>query len=88
MLDLVCTMKNEMKRRLRIPKLDKIESPNIAGGLIKAHKIIRTERIKELQFIQICKQIQKHDLSRLRSENQKETRRMKRSVYKKEYISG
>ena len=68
-------MKNKLKIRL-IKK--EFEPPRITGGLAKTHKIIRTERIKELQFLKLCEQIQLSENKQKRTDNQRNERILKR----------
>jgi hypothetical protein len=48
------------------------------AGLARSHKIIRTEKGIEVQFIKLCSQIKLDDSKRIRSERQREERRLKR----------
>ena len=68
-------MKNKLKIRL-IKK--EFEPPRITGILAKTHKIIRTERIKELQFLKLCEQIQLNENKQKRKDNQRNERVLKR----------
>ena len=45
---------------------------------MKSHKIIRAERIRELQFLKLCAQIQLNDKKNERSNNQRSERILKR----------
>jgi hypothetical protein len=65
-----------------ISKLEKTFIPDNSAALARTHKIIRIEREKEIQFMKLCRQIRLNDLSRIRSDNQREQRRLKR---KKKY---
>lgn len=68
-----------MTNRLKIRLIKKeYEPPRITGGLAKTHKIIRTERIKELQFLKLCEQIQLNENKQTRTDNQRNERILKR----------
>lgn len=61
-------------RQMRI----ELESINSPASLAKSHKIIRTENIKELLFLQLCKQIDKNANDEKRSSTQRLERKLKR----------
>ena len=48
------------------------------AGLAKSHKIIRTEKDKELQFLKLCSKIKLEEFKEERSENQRNDRLAKR----------
>lgn len=62
----------------RSPKFEKIFIPETCAGLARSHKYIRIERGKEIQFMKLCHQIRLDDFTRIRSENQREERKLKR----------
>jgi len=59
-------------------KFEKIFIPDSCAGLARSHKVIRIEREKEIQFLKLCCQIKLDDSKKIRSENQREERRLKR----------
>ena len=59
-------------------KFEKIFIPDSSAGLARSHKVIRIEREKEIQFLKLCCQIKLDDSKKIRSENQREERRLKR----------
>jgi hypothetical protein len=59
-------------------KFEKIFIPDSSAGLARSHKVIRIEREKEIQFMKLCCQIKLDDSKKIRSENQREERRLKR----------
>jgi hypothetical protein len=59
-------------------KFEKIYIPDSSAGLARSHKVIRIEREKEIQFLKLCCQIKLDDSKKIRSENQREERRLKR----------
>ena len=59
-------------------KFEKIFIPDSCAGLARSHKVIRIEREKEVQFMKLCCQIRLNDSNKIRSENQREERRLKR----------
>ena len=59
-------------------KFEKIFIPDSCAGLARSHKVIRIERGKEIQFMKLCCQIKLDDSKKIRSENQREERRLKR----------
>ncbi len=62
-------------------KLSKNEfpEPKITGALMKSHRIIRSEKARELQFLLLCAQMDKNDKKKKRAENQRNYRRAKRN---------
>ena len=50
----------------------------IPGSLMRAHRIIRTERDKEIQFLKLCSQIKIDNYKQDRSSRQKDNRIAKR----------
>lgn len=67
-----------LKNKALTSKFEKIFIPDSPAGLARSHKIIRIEREKEIQFMKLCYQIRLNDSSRIRSDNQREQRRLKR----------
>jgi hypothetical protein len=67
-----------MKKRKRIPKIDKYDIDGSPAGLAKSKKIIKTEKDMEIQFQKLCKQIKLDDYKTERSDKQREDRRLKR----------
>jgi hypothetical protein len=65
-------------------KFEKIFITDSSAGLARSHKVIRIEREKEVQFMKLCCQIRLDDSKKIRSENQREERKLKR--VKKYYI--
>jgi hypothetical protein len=59
-------------------KFEKIFISDSCAGLARSHKVIRIERGKEIQFMKLCCQIKLDDSKKIRSENQREERRLKR----------
>ena len=59
-------------------RLEKIELPARLSGLSRAHRMIRTEKNKEIQFMLLCSQIRLDDFKQQRSDRQRNERREKR----------
>lgn len=59
---------------------EEFDNCRIFGGLSKSHKIIRTPQIMELQFKQLCAQIELNEKKRKRSEGQRNERNSKRHI--------
>ena len=59
-------------------KFEKIFIPDNSAGLARSHKVIRIEREKEVQFMKLCCQIRLDNSKKIRSENQREERKLKR----------
>ena len=59
-------------------KFEKIFIPDNCAGLARSHKVIRIERGKEIQFMKLCCQIRLDDSNKIRSDNQREERKLKR----------
>jgi hypothetical protein len=59
-------------------KFEKIFIPDSSAGLARSHKVIRIEREKEVQFMKLCCQIRFDDSKKIRSDNQREQRKLKR----------
>jgi hypothetical protein len=66
------------RKRVLTPKFEKIFIPEGSAGVARTHKIIRIEREKEIQFMRLCCQIRFDDSKKIRSENQREQRKLKR----------
>jgi hypothetical protein len=60
------------------PKFEKSFIPDSCAGLARSHKVIRIERGKEIQFMKLCCQIRLDNSKKIRSENQREERKLKR----------
>jgi len=73
------TLTEKQKRKRLYSKSEKFEVNGIPAGLKKSHKIIRTERDKEIQFMKLCSQIKLEDFRSNRAENQRLDRRQKRN---------
>jgi len=72
------------RKKDRTSKFEKIFIPDSSAGLARSHKVIRIERAKEVQFMKLCCQIRLDDSNKIRSENQRKERKLKR--VKKYYI--
>jgi hypothetical protein len=57
---------------------EKIELPTRLSGLSRAHRMIRTEKHIEIQFMLLCSQIRLVDFKQQRSDRQRNERRGKR----------
>ena len=66
------------RKRILTPKFEKIFIPESSAGVARTHKIIRIEREKEIQFMKLCCQIRLHDSKKIRADNQREMRKLKR----------
>jgi hypothetical protein len=66
------------RKRDLTSKFEKIFIPDSSAGLARSHKVIRIERGKEVQFMKLCCQIRLDNSKKIRSENQREERRLKR----------
>jgi hypothetical protein len=71
-------LKAKAKSRISKSKFENIFIPESLAGLARAHKIIRIEREKELQFMKICSQIRLDNFKEDRADSQREERRLKR----------
>ena len=65
-------------KKVLTSKFDKIFIPTSSAGLARTHKIIRIEKEKEIQFMKLCCQIQLDNSKKIRAENQREQRKLKR----------
>ena len=59
-------------------KFEKIFISASSSGLARSHKFIRIEREKEIQFMKLCCQIRLDDFNKIRTDNQREERKLKR----------
>ena len=66
------------RKRVLTPKFEKLFIPESSAGLARTHKIIRIERGKEIQFMKLCCQIRFDDSNKIRADNQREMRKLKR----------
>jgi hypothetical protein len=66
------------RNRVLTSKFDKTFIPVSSAGLARTHKMIRIEKGKEIQFMKLCCQIRLDDSKRIRSDNQREQRKLKR----------
>jgi hypothetical protein len=66
------------KRKLRTSKVEEVAIIKTPAGLARSHRIIRTEKDKEIQFMKLCAQIRINEYKKERSERQREERRVKR----------
>jgi len=64
--------------RALTPRFEKIFIPENSAGINRTHKIIRIEREKEIQFLKLCCQIRLDDSKKMRADNQREQRKLKR----------
>jgi hypothetical protein len=73
----------DKKTTIEIPKtwLKKNNIFSIPAGLAKSHRIIRTEKDREVQFMKLCIQIRLDDNKFDRSGRQRNDRRSKRFKY-------
>jgi len=71
--------KTKPKKRLLTPRFEKIFIPASSAGLARSHRIIRIEKEKEIQFMELCCQIRLDDFKKDRSFNQREERKLKRA---------
>ncbi len=55
-----------------------LDTSKTPAGLARTHRIIRTQKDKEVQFLKLCSAIKLEDFKNLRSENQRNARRIKR----------
>jgi hypothetical protein len=66
-------------KRVLVPKFEKIFIPASSAGLARAHRIIRIEREKEIQFMKLCCQIRFDDSKKNRADSQRKERKLKRA---------
>ena len=66
------------RKRVLTPRFEKIFIAENSAGLNRTHKIIRIEREKEIQFLKLCCQIRLDDSKKMRADNQREQRKLKR----------
>jgi hypothetical protein len=59
-------------------KFEKLYIPDVSAGLARSHRHVRIERQKEQVFIKLCEQIRFDDFKKSRSDNQRESRKLKR----------
>jgi hypothetical protein len=74
-------MKTNSRKTVNNSKSEKVFIPSTLSGLARSHRLIRTEKEKELLFMKLCSQIRLNDFKKMRSENQKDNRRIKRYKY-------
>jgi hypothetical protein len=72
------SLKTRPRKKTLASKFEKVYIPASSARLASSHRIIRIENIKETQFMKICSQIRFDDFRDIRSENQREERRLKR----------
>jgi hypothetical protein len=70
--------KTKPSKKVLTSKFDEIFIPTSPAGLARTHRIIRIEREKEIQFMKLCCQIRLDDSKKVRSDNQREQRKLKR----------
>ena len=63
-------------RDLRFDNYD--TSSKTPAGLAKSHRLIKTQKDKEIQFFKLCEMIKLEDFKKERSNKQKQDRRLKR----------
>ena len=72
-----------MKLSTKIKKQEaKIQPHGISGppaGLLKMHRIRKTENDKEIQFQKLCSKIKLEEFKNERAENQRNERKLKRN---------
>jgi hypothetical protein len=66
------------RNRVLTPRFEKTFIPDDSAGLARTHKIIRIEKGKEIQFMKLCCQIRFDDSKKIRADNQREQRKLKR----------
>jgi hypothetical protein len=66
------------RKRVLTPRFEKIFISKSSARLARTHKIIRIEREKEIQFMKLCCQIRLDDTKKMRADNQREQRKLKR----------
>jgi hypothetical protein len=66
------------RNRVLTPRFEKIFISDSSAGVARTHKIIRIERGKEIQFMKLCCQIRFDDSKKIRADNQREMRKLKR----------
>ena len=59
-------------------KFEQIDLPTRLSGLAKTHRLIRIQKQKEIQFMNLCAQIRFNDFKQNRSDNQRNERRKRR----------
>jgi len=69
---------SEPRKKDLTSKFHKIFIPDSCAGLARSHKVIRIERGKEIQFMKLCCQIRLNDSKEIRSDKQREDRKLKR----------
>ena len=72
-------MRTGPKRKYNNSEYQKMFVTSSLAGLARSHKSIRTEKGIEVQFIKLCCQIRLDDTKSIRSDRQREERRLKRS---------
>ena len=70
--------KTRQKNRVQTSRFEKTIIPVVSAGLARTHKIIRIEKGKEIQFMKLCSQIRLDDSKKIRSDNQRNQRKLKR----------
>ena len=76
--------KTRPRNSVQTTRFEKIFIPVGSAGLTRTHKIIKIEKGKEIQFMKLCCQIRFDDSKKIRSDNQREHRKLKRA---KKYCS-
>ena len=66
------------QNRVQTSRFEKIFIPDGSSGLTRTHKLIRIEKGKEIQFMKLCCQIRFDDSKKIRSDNQRNQRKLKR----------
>jgi len=70
--------KTRPRNRVMTPRFEKTFIPVGSAVLARTHKIIRIEKEKEIQFMKLCSQIRFDDSKKIRADNQREQRKLKR----------
>jgi hypothetical protein len=70
--------KSRPRKRVLTSRFEEIFIPASSAGLARTHRIIRIEAGKEIQFMKLCCQIRLNDSKKIRAENQREHRKLKR----------
>ena len=71
--------KQQLRKALQAP-VEKNEITGVPAGLARSHKIMRTEREREAQFLLLCSQIRIEDLRQENDQLRKENYELRREL--------
>ena len=71
-------MNSSKQNRVKLPRVKQEDHPGLPAGLARSHRMIRAQKLREAQFLQLCSQIRLNDHRESRSNKQREDRQSRR----------